>query len=292
MEIRNSFSRNVFNVCNVTLLTVLSLSMLLPFLHVIAKSFSSSNAIIKGDVIFWPVDVTFNNYQYVFSDVSIWKAFGVSVFITTVGTLINLIATATFAYPLSRPEYMGRKYMLMMVLFTMIFSAPLIPTYLVIKSLHLVDTIWVMIIPGLISAFNFFVMRSFFADIPGALIDSARIDGCSEGGILVKIVLPLSKPAIATMAIFYGVSHWNSYQTALYYLNDRTLYPLQLKLRQMIVNQELSNAANSSFSDMIVQSPEGIQMATVIVATVPILLIYPLLQRHFTKGMMIGSLKE
>ncbi|MCR8635314.1 carbohydrate ABC transporter permease [Paenibacillus radicis (ex Xue et al. 2023)] len=292
MEIRNSFSRNVFNVCNVTLLTVLSLSMLLPFLHVIAKSFSSSNAIIKGDVIFWPVDITFNNYQYVFSDVSIWKAFGVSVFITTVGTLINLIATATFAYPLSRPEYMGRKYMLMMVLFTMIFSAPLIPTYLVIKSLHLVDTIWVMIIPGLISAFNFFVMRSFFADIPGALIDSARIDGCSEGGILVKIVLPLSKPAIATMAIFYGVSHWNSYQTALYYLNDRTLYPLQLKLRQMIVNQELSNAANSSFSDMIVQSPEGIQMATVIVATVPILLIYPLLQRHFTKGMMIGSLKE
>jgi len=144
----------------------------------------------------------------------------------------------------------------------------------------------------LISAFNFFVMRSFFADLPGALIDSARIDGCSEGGILMKIVLPLSKPVIATMAIFYGVSHWNSYQTALYYLNDRALYPLQLKLRQMIVNQELSNAANSSFSEMIVQSPEGIQMATVIVATVPILMIYPFLQRHFTKGMMIGSLKE
>lgn len=292
MEVRNSLSRNIFNVCNVTFLTVLSLSMLLPFLHVIAKSFSTSNSIIKGDVIFWPVEFTLKNYQYVFSDVSIWKAFGISVFITTVGTLINLIATATFAYPLSRPEYLGRKYLLMMVLFTMIFSAPLIPTYLVIKSLHLVDTIWVMIIPGLISAFNFFVMRSFFADLPAALIDSARIDGCSEGGILMKIVLPLSKPAIATMAIFYGVSHWNSYQTALYYLNDRTLYPLQLKLRQMIVNQELSNAANSSFSDMIVQSPEGIQMATVIIATVPILIIYPLLQRHFTKGMMLGSLKE
>jgi putative aldouronate transport system permease protein len=201
--------------------------------------------------------------------------------------------TSSFAYPLSRPEYVGRKYLLLMVLFTMIFSAPLIPTFILIKKLHLMNTLWALMIPSAISAFNFFVMRSFFQNIPNELIDAARIDGCSETRILWSVVVPLSRPAMATMAIFYAVFHWNTYQNALYYLNDRALYPLQLRLRELIVSDDISIDPNASqFADLAAQSPEGIKMATVIVATLPILLVYPLLQKHFIKGMLIGSVKS
>lgn len=292
LKIRKSKTRKLFELLNYTFLTILALSMFLPFLHIIAKSFSSSKAIAEGKVIFWPVDFTLINYAYVFQDFSIWRAFFITVFLTVAGTAINLIATASLAYPVSRPEYKGRKIVLMGVLFTMIFSAPLIPTYLVIKQLGMINTLWALMIPNAISAFNFFVMRAFFVQIPPALIDSGRIDGCHETGILMKIVLPLSKPVMATMAIFYGVYHWNSYQTALYFLNDPKLYPLQVKLRQMIQTDDLSVDVETVFSTAFMSSAEGVQMATVIVATVPILMIYPILQKYFVKGVMIGSLKE
>ncbi|WP_246941794.1 carbohydrate ABC transporter permease [Bacillus pinisoli] len=287
-----SLSSKIFDLFNILFLALLSLSMLLPLISVIAKSFSSSEAISKGEVYFWPIEFTLINYEYVFHDASIWRAFFISVLITVGGTLINLLATTSLAYPLSRPEYKGKKIILFLVLFTMIFSAPLIPSYLVVKSFGMVDTLWALVIPSMISAFNFFVMRSFFQNIPSTLIDAARIDGLGELGILFRIVLPLSKPVLATIGIFYGVSHWNNYQSALYFLNDPKLYPLQVKLRQMIVNDEMAVEANSVFSSMALNSPEGIQMATVVVATLPILLLYPFLQKHFVKGSMIGSIKE
>ncbi|WP_456276477.1 carbohydrate ABC transporter permease [Bacillus sp. AK128] len=287
-----SLSSRIFDLFNILFLALLGLSMLLPLISVMAKSFSSSEAISKGEVFFWPVEFTLINYEYVFHDASIWRAFFISVLITVGGTLINLLATTSLAYPLSRPEYKGKKVILFLVLFTMIFSAPLIPSYLVVKSFGMVDTLWALVIPSMISAFNFFVMRSFFQNIPSTLIDAARIDGLGELGILFRIVLPLSKPVLATIGIFYGVSHWNNYQSALYFLNDPKLYPLQVKLRQMIVNDEMAVEANSVFSSMALNSPEGIQMATVVVATLPILLLYPFLQKHFVKGSMIGSIKE
>ncbi|UOQ86918.1 carbohydrate ABC transporter permease [Gracilibacillus salinarum] len=292
MNSKLSTGSKIFNIFNYTFVTLISLTMILPFVHILAKSFSSGSAIAEGDVFFWPVEWDLTNYAYVFQDASIWRAFGISVLITVVGTGINLIATASLAYPLSRAEYKGRKLVLLGVLFTMIFSAPLIPTYLVIKELGMINTLWALMIPNAISAFNFLVMRSFFVQIPPSLIDAARIDGCSEMGILMKIVLPFSKPVMATMTIFYGVYHWNSYQTALYFLNDPSLYPLQVKLRQLIQTDDLNIDVETTMSAAFMNSTEGIQMATIIIATIPILIIYPLLQKHFVKGVMIGSIKE
>jgi multiple sugar transport system permease protein/putative aldouronate transport system permease protein len=267
--------------------------MILPFFHVLAQSFSSSNAIDRGEVLFLPVDLTFDNYQYVFQDMTIWRAFGVTVFITVFGTLFNLIATASLAYPLSRQEFKGRKIFLFMVLFTMIFSAPLIPTYLLIQKLGMLDTLWALIIPTAISAFNFFVMRSFFLQIPNELIDSSRMDGCGEMRILFQIVLPLSKPALATLGIFYAVFHWNTYFNALMYIDNRKLYPLQVKLREMIVDDTLvADPTSDVFASMLSSSPDGIKMATIIVATIPILLVYPFLQRFFIKGFLLGGIKD
>lgn len=283
----------VFNGFNVIFLTAISLVMLLPFLNVLAQSFSSSEAIVKGDVLFLPVHFTTINYQYVFSDHAIWRSFGVTVYITIVGTLINLIATASLAYPVSRPEYMGRKAIVVMVLITMVFTAPLIPNFILMKNLHLTNSLWALMIPGAISAFNFFIMRSFFLQIPSEIIDSGRIDGASEMGMIWRIVLPLSKPVMASLGIFYAVSHWNTYQSAIYYLNKPTLWPLQVKLRQLIVSDDITIDPNASqFSGLAHMDPEGIKMATIIIATLPIIIIYPFLQRHFVKGMMVGSVKS
>ncbi|APH03939.1 carbohydrate ABC transporter permease [Bacillus weihaiensis] len=292
MKKNDSIFSKLFDLFNIIFLGLLSLSMILPLISVIAKSFSSSEAISKGEVFFWPIEFTTMNYEYVFQDASIWRAFFISILITVGGTFINLLATTSLAYPLSRPEYKGKKVILFLVLFTMIFSAPLIPSYLVVKNLGMVDTLWALVIPSMISAFNFFVMRSFFQNIPSTLIDAARIDGLGELGILFRVVLPLSKPVLATIGLFYGVSHWNNYQSALYFINDPKLYPLQVKLRQMIVNDEMAVEANTVFSSMALNSPEGIQMATVVVAIIPILLLYPFLQKYFVKGSLIGSIKE
>ncbi|KGA97826.1 ABC transporter permease [Alkalihalobacillus alcalophilus ATCC 27647 = CGMCC 1.3604] len=293
MAIKDSTPRKIFLFSNITLLIFISLLMLLPILHVVAQSFSSSGAIDRGEVSLFPVQFTLDNYLFVFQDMSIWRSFGVTVFITVFGTLFNLIATASLAYPLSRKEFIGRRYLLFMVLFTMIFSAPLIPTYLLIQQLGLLNSLWALILPTSISAFNFFVMRSFFLQIPQELIDASRMDGCSELRILLQIILPLSKPALATLGIFYAVFHWNTYFHALMFISDRKLYPLQVKLREMIADDSLvADPTSDIFTTMLSSSPEGIKMAAIVVATIPILMIYPFLQRYFIKGFMLGSIKD
>ncbi|MFS0726215.1 carbohydrate ABC transporter permease [Paenibacillus sp. 1P07SE] len=288
---RESLSRKLFLIFNYTFLTVLSLTMFLPFLNVIAQSLSSAGAIDRGEVMFWPVEITTQYYKYVFEDVSIWRAFGISVYITVLGTFINLAATATLAYPLSRQEYVGRRLVLMVILLTMIFSAPLIPQFILMREIGLVNTLWALMIPTAISAFNLFVLRSFFAQLPTELIDSSRIDGCSELRTLWSIVLPLSKPALATVGIFYSVTNWNKYMDALYYINDRAKYPLQVKLRELLITDDLSDTGNLAF-EVTSQSVQGVQMAVILVATIPIIMIYPFLQRFFIKGMLIGSIKS
>lgn len=265
--------------------------MFLPFMNVIAQSLSSAGAIDRGEVMFWPVEFTTRYYEYVFDDVSIWRAFSVTVYITVMGTLINLIMTASLAYPLSRQEYVGRTYILIFVLMTMIFSAPLIPQFILMREVGLVNTLWALMLPTAISAFNLFVLRSFFAQIPHELIDSSRIDGCSELRTLWSIVLPLSKPALATVGIFYSVTNWNKYMDALYYINDVKKYPLQVKLRQMLITDDLTDTGNLAF-EAASQSVQGVQMAVILVATIPIIMVYPFLQRYFIKGMMIGSIKS
>lgn len=293
MKARYTRGQNIFNVFNLAFLTLLALAMFLPFLNVIAQSFSSSDAIINGRVGMWPKEFTMINYEYVFSDQSIWRAFGVSVYITVLGTFINLAATSSLAYPVSRPEYVGRKYIVLIVLFTMVFTAPLIPNFILIKSVGLMNTLWALMIPGAISAFNFFVMRSFFMQIPPELIDSSRIDGCGELRIIYSIVLPLSKPVMASLGIFYAVGHWNAYMNALYYINKPSLWPLQVKLKKLFESDDISiDPASSAFSALAHTSPEGIKMAVIIIATLPIIMVYPFLQRHFVQGMMVGSVKS
>lgn len=286
-----SVSRKVFLLVNYLFLTVLGLTMFLPFMNVIAQSFSSGGAIDRGEVMFWPVEFTTHYYQYVFEDVSIWRAFGISVYITVVGTAINLAATSTLAYPLSRQEYVGRRLLLILILLTMIFSAPLIPQFILMRELHLTNTLWALMLPTAISAFNLFVLRSFFAQLPSEIIDAARIDGCGETRTLWSIVLPLSKPALATVGIFYSVTNWNKYMDALYYINDRSLYPLQVKLRELLITDDLSDTGNLAF-EVTSQSVQGVQMAVILVATLPIILLYPFLQRFFISGMLIGSIKS
>ncbi len=293
MKLRYTRGQNIFNVFNLVLLTLIAMAMFLPFLNVIAQSFSTSDAIINGRVGLWPKEFTMINYEYVFSDQSIWRAFGVSVYITLMGTFINLAATSSLAYPVSRPEFVGRKYIVLMVLFTMVFTAPLIPNFILIKNVGLMNTLWALMIPGAISAFNFFVMRSFFMQIPSELIDASRIDGCGELRIIYSIVLPLSKPVMASLGIFYAVGHWNAYMNALYYINKPSLWPLQVKLKKLFESDDISiDPASSAFSALAHTSPEGIKMAVIIIATLPIIMVYPFLQRHFVQGMMVGSVKS
>ncbi|WP_339323028.1 carbohydrate ABC transporter permease [Paenibacillus sp. FSL W8-0194] len=279
-----------FDWFNSIFLALVGCLMVFPLLHVLAKSFSSSKAINAGLVKLFPVDWTFVNYQVILSDSSIWRAFLVSVIITVGGTVINLILTASLAYPLSRPEYTMRKMVLIFILVTMIFQAPLIPNYLIIKNLHLLNTLWALIIPSAISAYNLFIMRSFFVGLPSELIDSARIDGAGELRTMWSVILPLSKPVMATMGLFYAVSHWNSYSTALYYINNRALYPLQMRLREIVLSNDLGQAGSllEGFNEV---SPAGVQMAVIIVSVLPIIIVYPFLQKYFIKGMLIGSIK-
>ncbi|GBG08931.1 ABC transporter permease [Paenibacillus agaridevorans] len=282
--------QRIFNYMNSIFLSLLGLSMVLPLINIIAQSFSSSAAINTGAVSLWPVDATLSNYKVIVGDSLIWRSFLNSVIITVVGTLINLAATATLAYPLSRQEYLFRKPVLIMVLCTMIFSAPLIPNFLVIRELGLLDSLWALMLPMSIGAFHLFIMRSFFMSLPSELIDSSRIDGCGELGILWKIVLPLSKPALATLAIMYSVAHWNRYAEAIYFIRDRNLIPLQVRLREVVFQNQFEDPTNYMMLQTI--SPEGVKMAVIVVGTIPIILVYPFLQKYFVKGMLLGSVKS
>ncbi|KQX45727.1 MULTISPECIES: carbohydrate ABC transporter permease [unclassified Paenibacillus] len=281
----------IFNIFNIILLGIIGLSMVLPLIHIIAQSLSNNTAINAGKVSLWPVGFTLGSYKLILQDPTIWIGFRNSVIITVFGTLINLFMTTTLAYPLSRPEYLFRRSILVMVLFTLIFSAPLIPNYLLVKQLGLLNTLWALMLPMAISAFNLFVMRSFFLNLPTELLDSARIDGCGEFRILWNIVLPLSKPAMATMGIMYAVGHWNRYAEAVFYIDHRNWIPLQVRLREIVFTDQMGQSDVSS-ELMLLLSPEGIKMAVIVVATIPILCVYPFLQKHFIQGMMVGSVKS
>ncbi|NOV04701.1 ABC transporter permease subunit [Paenibacillus sp. LMG 31457] len=263
--------------------------MMLPFVNILAGSFSGGKAILQGSVTIFPVDFTLANYASVLNNIAIWKSFGITVYVTVLGTTLNLLFTSTMAYGLAKKDLKGRSFFILLVLFSMIFTAPIIPSYLLVKSFGMLNTLWALMIPGLIGAFNLIIMISFFQSIPEGLTEAAKIDGCNEYRTYWSIVLPLSLPSLTTIGLFYAVAHWNGYFSAVMYLRDPGLYPLQVKLRQLIVDNDAANVMQSV--QMTLQSAEGIKMATIIVATVPVLLIYPMIQKHFTKGAMLGSLK-
>ncbi|MDF2958350.1 MAG: transporter permease subunit [Paenibacillus sp.] len=278
-------ARKWFVIGNYMVLSLVSLFVLLPLVNILAGSFSGGNAILQGMVTVLPVNFTLENYIAVIKNLGFWKSFGITVYITVLGTALNLVFTSLMAYGLARPDLKGRSTIILIVLFTMIFTAPIIPSYLLVKALGMLDTLWALMIPSLVSGFNLLIMISFFQNIPDGLTEAAKIDGCHEYRTLWSIVLPLSMPVMTTIGMFYAVGHWNGYFAAMMYLRDPGWFPLQVKLRQIVIDSDTASVL------MSLSSAEGIKMATIIVATVPVMLIYPFIQKHFVKGAMIGSIK-
>lgn len=288
----NSLGSKIFNVCNIILIILISVICLMPFIYTLATSLSSGRAITSGEVMFWPVEFNLNSYATVFQNSTMVKSFVFTLILTVLYTVICMIMTIFAAYAMTKKDLPGRRFFMLMLIFTMYLNPGIIPNFMVVKNLGLLDTIWSLILPGMISVYNMIILRTSFESLPSALLDAAYIDGCSEFRTLVQIVLPLSMPVIATLTLFYAVGRWNGFQDALYYINDQNLYPLQLRLQEIInidrVNQ--ATAMEGSVQSMIV--PEGVKAASIVFATLPILIPYPFLQRYFISGVMIGSVKE
>ncbi|NUU74536.1 carbohydrate ABC transporter permease [Paenibacillus xylanilyticus] len=288
----NSPAGKVFDMFNYVMLGILGILTVLPFLYIIGNSFATEAEITERSFFLIPKVFSFSAYEYIFSSSTIFRSIGVSVFVTVAGTLVNLFFTLTMAYPLSRSDFWGRNVMMNMVIFSMLFGGGMIPTYLVIRGLGLLDSYWALMLPGAISAFNLIVVKNFFQQMPPGLEEAARIDGCSDLGVLWRIVLPLSKPVIATFALFYAVGHWNNFFSALLYISDSDKWPLQVMLRQIVLLSQASVGDMANMDPNFVQPPEqSIKMAVIVVGTIPILLVYPFLQKHFAKGVMLGSIK-
>ncbi|WP_071130507.1 carbohydrate ABC transporter permease [Enterococcus timonensis] len=289
-QMHNTKPGKVFDVVNFIFLGATAIIMLLPFIYVIAGSFATEAELAIRPFFLWPHQVTLEAYKFILSTPAFIRSLLVTIGVTIGGTLIQLIFTFTFAYPLSRKYLKGRNVLLNMVIFCMLFSGGMIPTFLIIKNLGLLDTYWALMLPGAISPFNLMIIKNFFQEIPMELEESARMDGASELTILTKIMLPLSKPIIATFTLFYAVGIWNDFMSALLYMNDSAKWPIQLLLRQITMSSSALN--NSAMMDPNYIPPEqGMKLAVIVVATLPILIFYPFLQKHFAKGMMVGSVK-
>ncbi|MDQ0573870.1 carbohydrate ABC transporter permease [Agromyces albus] len=274
------------------LLTTFLLLVLVPLINILASSFSSPAAVSSGQVFLWPVDFTLRGYEAVLGNSDILTGFRNSFFYVVAGTLISLALTVMIAYPLSRSELVGRRALIGGVLFTMLFSGGLIPTYLVVQSLGMLNTPWAMIIPAAIGAWQVLIAMTFFrSSIPAELYEAAQLDGSSDLRFLWSVVLPLSKPLLAVIALMYGIGQWNQYFSALIYLRSEDLYPLQLVLRNILVLN--NNAGGTDLANQLErqQLADLMKFSLIVVSTVPVMLVYPFVARHFTKGVMIGSVK-
>lgn len=269
------------------ILVICGLAAILPIFYVISVSITPFGEVLRnGGFILFPREITFKAYQTLLTESNIPQAFKVTILITVVGTAVNIILTSLMAYPLSRRNLPARNFFLLMIVFTLLFSGGIIPTYLVVKSVGLLDSIWAMILPNAVWSFNVLIMKSFFEGLPEELFESARMDGAKEFRILIQIVTPLSIPVLLTVGLFYLVGHWNEFFQAIFYVTDRTLFPLQVIVRELLMQsqQPLENAEN-------MMPTQTMQMAAVMIASVPVIVIYPFLQKHFTKGMLLGSIK-
>ncbi|WP_419871690.1 carbohydrate ABC transporter permease [Candidatus Pristimantibacillus sp. PTI5] len=289
----------LFLVCNYIYVFLAFIIVAYPVIYMISASISDPKLVGSGEMWLWPKGITFEGYQRVFQNASIWTGYGNTILYTVVGTAINLFVTLPAAYALSRKDFLGRNFFMGMFMVTMFFGGGLVPSYLLVKELGMVNTMWAIVIPSAASIWNIIVSRTFFqSSIPKELQEAAQIDGCTNIRLFFKIILPLSMPIIAVMALFYGVGNWNSYFSALIYLNDAVKYPLQLVLRQILVLQEMSaqgggtiDASTASALNNKAEIAALVKYSVIIVATAPIIAIYPFLQRYFVQGVMIGSVK-
>ncbi len=287
---KNTPTGRVFDAFNVVVLVGLAVVTVLPFLYVTAGSFAKESELAERAFFLWPRQVVTDTYRYIFSTDTFLRSLLITVVVTAVGTLIQVLLTFTMGYPLSRGNLPARNVILSLVIFTMVFSGGLIPTYLIVRELGMLDTYWSLILPLAINPFYLIVVKNFFQELPEELQEAAQIDGCSELGVFWRIVLPLSKPILATMALFYAVAIWNDFMSPLLYIDDSSKWTLQMFVRQVTVSSDMANTLGQI--DPNYQPPEqGLKFSVIVIATLPILLFYPFLQKHFAKGMLIGSVK-
>lgn len=289
-----SIAVGVGNVFLYLFLGLSSLLALFPLWYELAASFSSSRAITAGEVLLWPVEFNLHAYNRLFEDGQILIAMRNTVVIMLIGTLLNMLMTILAAYPLSKRRLMGRSGLLLFITFTMLFVSGIIPSFILVKSLGLMDTYWSLWLPALVSTYNLFVMKTFMEGLPEEIEESAAMDGAGDWRILTQIMLPLCKPIIASLSLFYAVGWWNSYFQVLLYITKSSHQSLMVKLYQMINQVDaslLNHAGGSEGAEHILLTPEGIKAAAIIIAVTPILCVYPFLQKHFVKGVLIGSVK-
>ncbi|WP_307720021.1 carbohydrate ABC transporter permease [Paenibacillus koleovorans] len=292
MKVQMGFDR-AFDVVNIVLMSVVTLLVLYPLYFILISSVSDPVAVNAGKVWIWPQGFTWDGYRQIFKDHTIYLGYRNSLFYTTVGTAFNVVLTISAGYVLSRKDLVGRHFFTFLIVFTMLFHGGLIPTYLVVKTLGMVNTVWALIIPGAVSAFYIIVVRTYFqSSLPDELLEAAQIDGCSNLSFIGRIVIPLSAPIVAVMVLFYAVSHWNAYFGALIYLRNSNLFPLQLVLRQILLANQVQDLAmdTENMTDVLMKS-ELIKYGVIIVASLPMLVLYPFLQKYLIKGVMLGSIK-
>lgn len=284
-------SNRIFDTTNTILVALAVLVCLAPFLHVIAISLSSARSITSGEVTLFPIELTTEAYERVFTDIGMLRSLGFTVLLTLLSTTLSMIMTIAAGYPLAKSQLKGRKLFMYIILVTMFFSGGMIPEYILVRDLQMINTIWALVLPLLVNPFFLIILISFFRGIPDSLEEAAEIDGSHHLNTLIRIVLPLSMPVLATLSLFYAVGRWNGFQDTLLYITKPELYPLQLKLYQIINNSQASDLMQMEGAGMFEVLPEGLKAASVIFATVPILIVYPWLQRYFVNGVMIGAVK-
>lgn len=290
--IRQTKGEKIFNIINVTILFVLVIIMLYPCVHVLWASLSDSNKLmIHGGFLLYPQGFTLAAYEEVFQNQLIWSGYGNTLINLVLALVLNISLTTLGAFALSRKELMLRRPIMLMIIFTMFFSGGMIPNYILVRSLGMVDTRWALFIPTAISAYNLIIMRTSFESIPDNLIEAAKLDGAGDFTILFRVAIPVSKAVIAVMVLFYAVEQWNAWFPAFIYLKDRGLWPLQLVLREIVIANNLSDMLTGVDSAELVSVSESIKYATIVVATLPIVCVYLFLQKYFVKGVMIGAVK-
>ena len=291
-KIRTSTGEKIFTVFNYTFITVLCLVMLYPFWHVVMQSFSSMEETLKGGMFLYPKGFNIDTYKSVFNNPQVFTGFGTSFMVTIVGTVLGTLLTAMTAYPLSKARLRGGKVMMVLVLFTMIFAAGMIPSFLLVQGLGLLDNRLALILPAFVSAYNCIIMKNFFLSIPESLEESARIDGANDIRIFFSIIVPLSKATIATIALFMAVAYWNDYFSTVLYIRSSDKWALQAVLRNMLTNTQQAMAqAGVNVINTSNTNSETIKAGTIVISTVPILVVYPFVQKYFVTGVMIGGVK-
>ncbi|OZB98538.1 carbohydrate ABC transporter permease [Paenibacillus sp. XY044] len=279
---------SIFGIVNALILACIAIATLYPVLYITVISFSDTASVIQGKVFLFPKGFNLDAYKEVLSNNTIPRAYLNSIYYTALGTFINLLFTAVAAYPLSQPNFFGRRVFMLGIIVTMFLNPGIIPTYIVVQKLGLTDTVWSLVLPNAIWTMELIILKSFYENMSSQIREAALIDGASETRILFRIVIPLSKPALASIGLFFFMGHWNSFFLPLIYLNDKEMYPLQVVLRDMLI---FNSENDAGLVDRAALAPQAVKNATIVLSMIPVLLIYPFAQKYFAKGVMLGSEK-